>query len=130
MLRRLPHPGPLPGGRGKQKIGFAIFWSLSCSVGEEQGKDLVRVCSVRMRMGLALRLALSMAVGVPVVVTVGVRRFLRLRRTVTAEVVVMAMRWRRNHGFGNPALFTNLRLFGRFVIVLVASALGVSGEPS
>ena len=79
-------------------------------------------------MGLSLCLAVPVAVRVPMVVTVGVRRFLRLSRPVTAEVVVMAMRWRRNHGFRNPALFTNLRLFGRFVIVLVASALGVSGE--
>jgi len=81
-------------------------------------------------MGLSLCLAVPVAVGVPMVVTVGVRRFLRLSRPMAAEVVLMTMRWRRNHGFGNPTLFTNLRLFGRFVIVLVAAALGVSGEPS
>lgn len=89
----------------------------------------MHVCPMRMRMGLSLRLAVSLAVGVPMVVTVGVRRFLRLRRPVTAEIMLMAMRRRRNHGLGNPALFANLRLFGRFVIVLVASPLGVSSEP-
>lgn len=81
-------------------------------------------------MGLSLRLAMFMAVGVPVVVTVGVRRFFRLRRPVTAEIVLMAMCRRGNNRLGNPTLFANLRLFGRFVIVLVASPLGVSGEPS
>jgi hypothetical protein len=90
--------------------------------------QLMHVRAMSMRMGLAF--CLAVAVRVAVVVTVGMNGFLCLRRAVTAKVVVVAMRRRRNHGLRNPALFADFRLFGHLVIVLVAPSLRVSGEPS
>jgi hypothetical protein len=51
--------------------------------------------------------------------------------TMAAKVMmVVPMRWRRDYRVRNPALLADLHLLGRFVIVFVASSLGVRGESS
>ena len=86
----------------------------------------MRVRSVRVGFALRMAVAMLMGVSVPMILT-GLSH--RVAAGVTLMAMVVAMRWGRDHRFRNPTLFARLRLFGRLVIVLVASPLGVSDEP-
>jgi hypothetical protein len=76
------------------------------------------------------RVAVPMRRGMLVSVSVSVLLSHRVAARVTIMAMVVTMRWGSDHRFRNPALFADLRLFGRLVIVLIASSLGVSDEPS
>ena len=75
---------------------------------------------------------MRMSVIMPVVVTIAIRDRLRHRMAArvafVAMAVIMTMRRLRVHRVRNPALFTNLRGFGCFIVVLGATSLSMSNE--
>ena len=90
----------------------------------------MRVRPVCVRVGFSLRMAVAMLMDMLVSMSVAESLSHRVAAWVTRMAMVVAMRWGRDHRFRNPTLFADLYLFGRLIIVLVASPLGVSDEPS